>query len=105
MDEYQLLSLIPQSIGVIANLLIVGATVYAIATRPSIATGLMLFGAFARLVCGLFFSFGIFLFDNDYERYAMVATPFQILAYLGVVAFIVGFFVFAYQLFSTPAEV
>jgi hypothetical protein len=105
MDEYQLFALLPQSIGVIANLLIVGATVYAIATRPSIATGLMLFGAFARLVCGLFFSVGIYFFDNDYERYAMVGMPFQILAYLGVVAFIVGFFVFAYQLFSTPAEV
>ncbi|MBT1707675.1 hypothetical protein KK062_05555 [Fulvivirgaceae bacterium PWU5] len=105
MDEYQLFSLLPQSIGVIANLLIVGATVYAIATRPSVATGLMLFGAFARLVCGVFFSFGIYFFDNDYERYTKVVMPFQILVYLGIVAFIVGFFVFAYKLFSTPAEV
>ena len=104
MDEYQLFALIPQSIGVIANLLIMGATVYAIATRPSIATALMLFGAFARLVCGLFFTAGIYFFDNDYERYTSVVIPFQILAYLGVVAFIVGFFVFAYQLFSTPSE-
>jgi hypothetical protein len=105
MNEYQLFALIPQSIGVIANLLILGATIYAIATRPSVATGLMLFGSFARLVCNLFFTVGIYILDNDYEQYSMVGTPFQILAYLGVVAFIVGFFVFAHQLFSASAEV
>jgi hypothetical protein len=105
MDSYEFLSLLPQSIGVVANLLILGATVYAIATRPSLATGLMLFGAFARLASGLFFSLGIWYFDNDYERYSAIMAPFQILAFAGAVAFIAGFFLFAYRLLSSPAKV
>jgi hypothetical protein len=105
MDSYELFSYAQQFVGTIANLLIFGATVYAMATRPSLATGLMLFGGFARLVSGLFFSLGIRYFENDYERYAMIATPFQILAFAGAIAFIAGFFLFAHKLFSTPAEV
>jgi len=104
MDNYKFLVLLPQLIPALANLLILGATVYALVRQPSAATGLMLFGAVARLICGLFFSLWMWFFDNDYERYTSAAMPFQILAYLGIVAFIVGFFVFAYQLFSTPSE-
>ncbi|MBT1685545.1 hypothetical protein [Dawidia soli] len=95
--------LLPQLIGSLANVVILGTAVYAISRQPSIATGLMVFGGFARLVCGLFFAVGVFFFDNDYERYAMVGVPFQILAYLGAVAFMVGFFMFAYRLFSVRA--
>jgi hypothetical protein len=105
MDEYQLLTLLPQSLGVIANLMIVAGCVYALATRPSVATGLMLFGASARLVCGLFFSFGMLLFDGDYERYSAILLPFQVLVFLGVVAFVVGFFLFVQQLFSSSEKV
>jgi hypothetical protein len=105
MDNYKLLVLLPQLIPTLANLIILGATVYALVRQSSAATGLMLFGAVARLISGLFFSLWMWFFDNDYERYASAAIPFQWLAYLGVVAFIVGFFMFAYKLFSTPAEV
>lgn len=105
MDSFQFLSLLPQFIGVIANLLIVGAAVYAIATRPSLATGLMLFGAFTRLVSGLFYSLGIWYFESDYERYTTMVLPVQILAFAGAIAFIIGFFLFAHKLFSTSAEV
>lgn len=105
MNSYELFALLPQCIGILANLLIFGATVYALATRPSLATGLMLFGSFARLVSGAFFSLGIWYFDNDYERYATIVAPFQLLAFAGAVAFIAGFFLFAHKLFSSPAKV
>lgn len=105
MDNYEFLLMAPQLVPVLAHLLILGATVYAITRQPSLATGLMLFGAVARLICGLFFSLGIMLFDNDYQRYTMVAIPFQILVFAGTIAFIIGFFLFAHKLFSAPAEV
>lgn len=105
MEIFEFFSYLPQVIGGIANLLIFGATIYAVVTRPSLATGLMVAGAFAREVSSLFFSLGIWYFESDYERYAAIAAPFQIIAFAGAVAFIVGFFLLVYRLFSAPANV